>query len=330
MAHYIVTGGCGFIGTWIIRQLLDEGDEVTVFDQQKNTRRWEMILSASEIERVNFKAVRIDETAESLAAFAAVNPAAVIHLAGLQVPACRENPVLGAKVNVIGTLNVFEAARARLKTANTKPMQIVYASSAAVFGPDAEYPDGPVGDESTPRPANHYGAFKLCNEHSAKAYWITDKIPSVGLRPLTIYGPGRDFGMTSYPTRAIAAAILKRKFEIPFKGPTAYIHARESADMFVRCAKGDMSGLGARVYTVGGDIADTPGFLKALEKVLPGAGEFISISGGDLPITQRLDDAALRRDYPGLQRIPLEQGLRETVEIFKRLGQQGKLEACLG
>jgi nucleoside-diphosphate-sugar epimerase len=328
MAHFIVTGGCGFLGTWIIRQLLNEGDAVTVFDVQKNTKRWEMVLSHEEIARIHFRTVKMEETAEVLAAAGEIQPDGIIHLAGLQVPACRENPVLGAKVNVIGTLNVFEAAKARRKSSPTSAdMRLVYASSAAVFGPDAEYPEGSVGDDAAPRPANHYGAYKLCNENCAKAYWLTDKLGSIGLRPLTIYGPGRDTGMTSFPTRAIAAAMLKRSFDIPFKGPTAYIHAREVADMFVRCAKRPIGG--AHVYTVGGDIVDTASFLEALEKVLPGSQRFVTASGGDLPITQRLDDAALRRDYPGLLRIPLQQGLVETVEVFSRLAKDGKLEACL-
>ncbi len=326
MAHYIVTGGCGFLGTWIIKQLLDEGHGATVFDLQKNTARWEMILSPGEIARVPFRAVKIEETQDVLDAVAEVKPDGIIHLAGLQVPTCRENPVLGAKVNVLGTLNVFEAAKAARKVGID--MRIVYASSAAVFGPDAEYPEGGVGDDAALRPTNHYGAYKLCNEYSAKAYWATDKLPSAGLRPLTIYGPGRDTGMTSFPTRAIAAALLKRNFEIPFKGLTAYIHAREVADMFVRCVQ-KKSVEGAHVYTVGGDVVDMAGFVAMIERAVPGATKYIAISGGDLPITQRLDDAALRREFPGLLRIPLEQGVRETVEVFQRLAGQGKLERCL-
>jgi|ERR1043165_8865149 nucleoside-diphosphate-sugar epimerase len=325
MAHYIVTGGCGFLGTWIVKQLLDEGHAVSVFDLQRVTKRWEMILSATEIARVQFRSVRIEETAEVLGAVAEAQPDGIIHLAGLQVPSCRENPVLGAKVNVLGTLNIFEAAKAQ--HAKNNPTRIAYASSAAVLGPDAEYPQGAVTDDAVPKPTSHYGAYKLCNENCAKAYWLTDKLPSVGLRPLTVYGPGRDFGMTSFPTRAIAAALLKRKFEIPFSGPTAYIHAREVADMFVRCAKNSVES--ARVYSVGGDVTDTAGYLDALERVLPGSKQYVSATGGDLPVTQRLDDATLRADFPGLLRIPLEQGLRETVAVFQRLEQQGKLEACL-
>jgi len=323
MAHFFITGGCGFFGTWIIRRLLDDGDRVTVFDLQRNTKRWEMALTPDEIERIPFQSGRIDETEAFIDCVKNAAPDAIIHLAGLQVPTCRENPVMGARVNVIGTLNVFEAARS-LVANKSAPPKIVYASSAAVFGPDAEYGEKAIGDLSVPKPASHYGAYKLCNENSAKAYWVSYKIPSVGLRPLTVYGPGRDIGMTSFPTRAIAAAIKKQKFDIPFSGPTAYIHIREVADMFITCARKAVSD--ACVYTVGGDILPTPAFINLLDQELPGAAKLITCSGGELPIASRMDDAALRRDYPGLLRISMKQGIRETIEVYSKREAAGKLE----
>ena len=87
-------------------------------------------------------------------------PDGVIHLAALQMPTCKANPVLGARVNVIGTLHIFEAAKA-LKAKGATVPSIVYASSAAVFGPDAEYGEKAVGDLSMPDPQSFYGAFKV-------------------------------------------------------------------------------------------------------------------------------------------------------------------------
>lgn len=215
---------------------------------------------APPLPQVTFVKGRVDEDA-FVTTIVSAAPDAIIHLAGLQVPTCRANPVLGARVNVIGTLNVFEAAKLLSKARPEHPtVRIVYASSAAVFGPDAEYgeqvggrgwlggapvlcwpdargalltpappptPAQAVGDMSTPKPSSHYGAFKLCTEHAAKAYWLDNKVPSVGLRPLTVYGPGRDAGLTSFPTRAIASVIKGAPFEIPFSGPTVYTHIRE-------------------------------------------------------------------------------------------------------
>lgn len=316
-----LTGGCGFIGTWILRRLLDDGEIPVVFDLARNTSRWEMILSAAEIERVKFVSARVDDD-HFPQQIAAENPDAIIHLAGLQVPACRANPIAGAKANVLGTLNIFEAAKL-LKTKSGKTPKVVYASSAAVFGPDAEYGEKAIGDLSQPKPNSHYGAYKLCNENSAKAYWLANQIPSAGLRPLTVYGPGRDTGMTSFPTRALAAAIKGQPFDIPFSGPTAYIHAREVADMFVQCARRLTEG--AKTYTVGGDIVRTPEFIRIASEILPAAQTLITCSGGDLPVASKMDDAALRADIPGLLRLPLKQGIAETVALFQQLHAAGKL-----
>ena len=133
-------------------------------------------------------------------------------------------------MNVIGTLNVFEAAK-QIAAAGGSAPRIVYASSAAIFGPDAEYGEAPVvGDGSAPKPTSHYGAYKLCIEHCAQAYFTTNGLNSVGLRPLTVYGPGRDMGLTSFPSRSVAAALLGQRFDIPFTGATTYIHAREISE----------------------------------------------------------------------------------------------------
>ena len=134
-----------------------------------------------------------------------------------RVPTCDHTLWVDTQVNVIGTLNVFEAAKALVKAGHIAP-RVVYASSAAVFGPDAEYGEHAVGDSSIPKPQSHYGAYKLCGEHAAKAYHVVNGLDSIGLRPLTVYGPGRDQGLTSFPSRSSAAAIKGQAFNIPFTG----------------------------------------------------------------------------------------------------------------
>lgn len=318
MANVLVTGGCGFIGAWILRKLFDGGHRATVWDLEKVTRRWEMTLTPQEIAQVGFESVRIDEPEQVKAAMLKLAPDAVIHLAGLQVPTCKANPLMGARVNVLGTLGVFEAALALPKRPG-----LAFASSAAVFGSDADYDHQTVGDASQPLPGTHYGGFKLCNELNAKVYWNDQKFPSVGLRPMTVYGPGRDVGMTSFPTRAIAAAVLGQKFDVPFRGPTVYTFASEVADYFVAGALDPKPG--APAYTVGGEIIDVPGFLATAAEELPAVKDLVTCSGGDLPITWKLDDAELRKAYPQVKRVSLRDGVRKTVEIFKRMAKEGKL-----
>lgn len=317
-----VTGGCGFFGAWIIKRLLDDGDQVVVFDAVLFTKRWEMLMTQDEIAKIKFIQGKVDEDG-FVNTIVDEAPDAIIHLAGLQVPTCREHPILGAKVNVIGTLNVFEAAKA-LKSKGATVPRIVYASSAAVFGPDAEYGEAPVGDSAVPKPTSHYGAYKLCTEYCAKAYHVSNGISSVGLRPLTVYGPGRDAGMTSAPTRAIAAAIKGQQFTIPFTGSSVYISIREVADIFVNTARKDPGG--AYVYTVGGDTVDTHAWIAAVEEALgPASKGLITASGGPIPFPSKLDDASLRADFPGLLRISISQGVAETVAAYKKLEAEGKL-----
>ena len=319
MAHIIVTGGCGFLGSWVLRRLLQDGHSATVLDLERTTKRWEMVLSPKQIEAITFRPVHIDDPDEVLASFKAIKPDAIIHLAGLQVPTCRANPLAGARVNIIGMLAVFEAAAA---LPNKPP--IAYASSAAVFGSDADYDNQTVSDTSVPRPGTHYGAFKLCNEHCARAYYIDKKIMSVGLRPLTVYGPGRDVGMTSFPTRAIAAAVLGKPFDIPFSGPTTYTYAEECADLFVAAATKPVDN--APAFTVGGDVLDVKAFIAELDRIVPGAAKLITCSGGILPIASSLDDRDMRRAFPSVARIGIAEGIRKTVDVFRALAAKEKLE----
>lgn len=280
-------------------------------------------MSDEEIARINFVQASIDDDA-FVGKLAALAPTGVIHLAALQMPTCKAKPMLGARVNVLGTLAVFEAARAMIAMPGGRAPAIVYASSAAIFGPDAEYGDAAAGDSSVPAPQSHYGAFKLCCEFAARAYANSDGIASVGLRPLTVYGPGRDVGLTSAPTRALAAAVRGEAFDIPFTGATAYIHVAEVADMFIACLA-QAPGAGAKVYTVGGDTVDVPAFIALAAAALPAAAKLITCSGAPLPLVSKLDDAALRADYP-VPRIALADGVKQTVAAYQALHAKGLLK----
>ena len=96
--------------------------------------------------------------------------------------------------------------------------------------------------------------------------------------------------------------------------------------MFVAClgAPADGSPIGARVYTVGGDTVDVKEFIALADAAIPGAAALISHSGAPLPLVSKLDDAALRRDYP-VPRIALAAGVAETATVYRRLHAEGKL-----
>src|SRR5213080_4762902 len=149
---YFITGAQGCIGSWIVKALAERGDEAVVFDRSEDARRLKAIMKRSALERVRFIAGDITDVAAVRSALESSGARRMIHLAGLQVPTCKADPVAGAFVNVIGTLNVFESAIA------VRAEQVIYASSAAVFG--AGDADCPLDESAVCEPATHYGVFK--------------------------------------------------------------------------------------------------------------------------------------------------------------------------
>src|SRR5439155_1251953 len=84
-------------------------------------------------------------------------------------------------------------------------------------------------DDAPRLPATHYGVYKVANEDTARVYWDEHKVPSMGFRPLSVYGPGRDFGVTADPTLAMKSAVLGRAFKIRWGGRTDLVYTEDVA-----------------------------------------------------------------------------------------------------
>jgi nucleoside-diphosphate-sugar epimerase len=318
----LLTGGYGCIGAWVVRELLGRGDRAWVYDLKEDPRRLRLILSEEQVRQVGFIQGDVTDLPGLQAALAKHDITHVVHLAGLQVPVCRADPILGAKVNVLGTLAVFEAVRA----AGPQIERLVYASSAAVFGPPEAYPLAPLADDVPLRPSTHYGYFKCCNEGNARVYFQDHGLSSVGLRPWTVYGVGRDFGMTSEPTRAIKALALGRPYHITYGGWQDFQFVEDVAKTFVRCLEAPYTG--AKSYNLRGHVVDLPTFHRALCEVDPAAGRLVTHGDRQIAIAYDLDDAALQRDLGPVPRTPLVEGVRRTLEQFKRLHAEGRLDTA--
>lgn len=319
-ARYLITGAKGFIGAWIVKELVERGDWPVVFDIDTGSQRLEALLTKDQLAGLTFAQGDVTKLSDLERAVAENGITQVLHLAGLQVPGCAADPTRGAMINVVGTLNVFEAARRRRDLVR----RIVYASSAAVFGPE-EYYGAPKVPEGAPLfPGTHYGVFKQCNEGNARVYFQNDGISSAGIRPWAVYGVGRDQGVTSGPTKALKAAVLERPYTIPFTGAIDLQYVRDTARIFIRCA--ESAPPGAQVYTPRGSVVHVEEFIAVLEAILPRARGLIKAEGKALPIAADLDDSALERYLGRVPRTPLEAGIRETAEIFRRLQGERRLD----
>jgi nucleoside-diphosphate-sugar epimerase len=317
-----LTGGYGCIGSWIVRNLLARDDQVWVYDLKEDPRRLQLILDEAQVRRVQFVAGDVADLAGLRSALRNHAITHVIHLAGLQVPVCRADPLLGAKVNVLGTLAAFEAVR----QSEGQVQRLVYASSAAVFGPPQAYAEGPLADDVPLRPATHYGVFKCCNEGNALVYYQDHGLSSVGLRPWTVYGVGRDFGITSEPTKAIKSVALGRPYHISYGGVQDLQYVDDVAQTFVRCLEAPHQG--ARSYNLRGQVVDLPVFHQRLCSVAPEAARLVTYGERQLAIAYDLDDSGLQRDFGPTRHTPLVDGIRQTLEIFCRLRAENRLDTA--
>src|SRR6476659_9730513 len=237
---YFITGAQGCIGSWIVKALAERGDTPVVFDLSDDPRRLGAIMTDDTLRRVRFVRGDLTDSKAVSAALKSSNAEVIIHLAGLQVPTCKADPILGARVNVIGSLNVFEASR-EIGIAG-----VVYASSAAVYGMSED--ETPLDENDRCEPGTHYGVFKRTNEGNARIYFLDHKLSSVGLRPLTVYGVNRDTGLTSDPTKAMKAAVLGRPFHIRFGGAPDFQYGADTAAAFIACT--DQRPDGASVFNL--------------------------------------------------------------------------------
>lgn len=308
--HFFVTGALGCIGAWVVRNLLREGAAVTVFDLSQDTHRLELVLEPEEMARIRFVRGDITDTQAVRRALEEAQATHVIHLAALQVPFCKANPPLGAAVNVVGTVNVFEAAKA------VGLRQVVYASSIAVYGRREEYPYRILPHDAPLRPFTHYGVYKQANEGNARVYWLDDGIASIGLRPYTVYGPGRDQGMTSTPTQAMLAAVRGEPYHISFGGVCDFQYVDDVAKTFILAARTPFQG--AEVFNLRGSIVHMREVVAAIEAAVPQARGRITYAPEPLPFPDGAEDDALRAALGDVPVTPLREGVARTIELFRR------------
>ena len=317
---YFITGASGFIGAWIIKNLVERGTPVIAFDTSTDTRRLSMLLDPGQLSCVRFVTGDVRDSEAVADAFQKAGATHIIHLAGVQVPTCRRDPVLGAQVNVIGTLNVFEAVK---RAGGVQGL--VYASSAAVMGPEEAYGGRAVPNDAPLLPRTHYGVFKQCNEGSALIYFLDNGISSIGLRPFTVYGPGRDVGVTADVTKAMKAAVAGRSFHIRFGGRNDLQFVEDTARAFILSAESGLTG--ARAYNLQGAVVRVAhDFVPLLEEVYPPARGKITCDDVQMPIAPELDDSALRAEVGCLPKTPLREGIAATIAVFQRLHINGELD----
>lgn len=322
VSRFLVTGALGCLGAWTIRELVEQGHEVVGLDLGTDDARLRAVFAPGSPDDVA-GLTRVTADVTDLEGFERLvrdyGIERIIHLAALQIPFARANPPLGAKVNVLGTVTVFEVAA---KCAD-QVGRVVYASSAAVYGPPSDYPPGPIPEDAWVKPRTHYGVYKLANEGTGRVYFEERGASSIGLRPYIVYGVGRDQGLTSYPTRAMVAALTGRDYRVPFSGVYAYQLARDVARMFIACALVPYEG--AAVFNCPG-TADTAAIVEAVEAEVPDARGRITMAPDRLPFPSEMEAVGLASLLPDFRQTPIAAGVRDSIHQFRSALDTGVLD----
>lgn len=303
----LVTGVLGCLGAWVSRVALEAGHDVIGYDLGDDRSRLELVLGTREgaVTLVRGDITDLDGVERVLDEQAVTR---VVHLAALQVPFVRANPPLGMRVNVAGTVNVFDAVSRRL---DRIPL-VAYTSSAAVYTPDDPCPAPESGGFS---PRTLYGVSKLADEGMARVYATDAGLASVGLRPYVVYGPGRDQGLTSGPTVAMLAAARGEPFEIGFTGRAQYDYVADVARALLIACMAELDG--AHVFNTPGEVADVDDVIAAIRRAAP---EVAGTSAGpSLPFPEELEATGFD-DVVGLYpRTSLTDGVAATIARFREL-----------
>jgi len=307
-ARTLVTGALGCLGAWTVKALLDQGEEPVGYDLGGDDARLRLVLGRDELARVTL--VRGDVT-DATALGSSLDEhgiTRVVHLAALQVPFCRAHPATGARVNVLGTVAVLEAVKARRE----RIAGLAYASSTAVYT-DAD--PSPAPESGGSRPTTLYGVYKLANEGTARVFWEDEGVASIGIRPYVVYGPGRDQGLTSGPSLAMAAAARGEGFEIGYGSKVQYDFAPDVGVAFARAAAAATEG--AHVANFPGVAASTADVAAAIEAAVPEVAGRITWTDDRLPFPETIEATRLEGLLGPLPRTPLDEGVRRTIEHYR-------------
>ncbi|MGI9480703.1 MAG: NAD-dependent epimerase/dehydratase family protein [Hyphomicrobiaceae bacterium] len=294
----LVTGASGFLAAWTIPKLLAAGRRVVAADLKRDDTRLNLVTRNQPLPDLTWVEFDVGDEQACRDVTDSHQPVDILHLAALMIPACRSHPVAGARVNLLGHLNMLEAARA-------VGARLTYTSSAAAK------PRGPAN-----APANLYGVYKRADEEISRLFAEDFGVPSLGLRPNMVYGVGRDLGDTAVITAAARAAACGEGYVLPWRARAGVQLVDDIAEIFCRVVQCEWQG--AMVSDMGTMLTTTEEIVDSIRAVVPDAA--ISIDGPERPVpTDGFEIDALAAIIGPLPQTPIGEGMAQTIAHFQDL-----------
>lgn len=304
----LITGGSGFIGSYLARDLIRSGHEVIVTDVREPTLLREIVVGdLGEDAMPSSYMVDLADVSSLVRVCRTHSVDTIVHMAGLLTAGAAAAPAHAAAVNVVGTGTVFELA------ATFGMRQVVWTSSISVFGYIAS--DALVTDNSPHAPDTFYGVYKSTNEHQARLYEEHFGIPSIGIRVGFAYGYGRTRGRGAWvhellgkPAIGLPGRVRGGDVLVP------WLYVEDAAASLAKAVEAEPAG--ARFYNTQGTPRWKREAVEYVNRLIPGAD--VKIVGDQEGYPTGLDDHRIREELAWEPAYSLEEGITEAVNRYRR------------
>jgi len=307
---YLVTGGTGFIGAYIVRLLAQEGEQVIAFDVNPARDLLDYLLDKQESDQVDIVRGNITDLAHLIRTAQEYHVERIIHLAAMLSVASAANPPLAVRVNCGGTVNVLETARIlSLK-------KVVLASSASVFGPPEMYEEEYLPNDAPHYPSGIYGACKSFTEQLANYYFNEYGVDTIAIRFPAVYGMGQKEGASAIFTEELMVKpVLGKPGSVPY-GDSIFnwLYVDDAARATVMASKADTTK--TRAFNLSGDVRQTTEVVDCARKLIPNAE--INILPGHVGIAAKYNTTQIEEEIGFHYQWPIERGIKKVIDEVRQ------------
>lgn len=304
--RFLVTGGGGFIGWRVVRNLLARGIPTVVADWSVDPKVRERLERESG-GLVSFAPCDVGEFSDVARCFRShPDITHAIHLAYLMSAEVEANPHLGARVNVLGMINLFEAA------VNHKIERLIFTSSETVYGASQSvYGERPIKETDHCAPSDHfftYGVMKILNEFMAQKYVQKHGIGMACVRPPVVFGHGRKRGAVLWAEQFFSLPAIGKPVSLPFPAETrdCWVYVDDCAEQLVRLALKPQ--LAHFAYNSSGHTMRAGDLANVVRRWAPDAQITFDESKPGTPLVDDLDGSRLIEEI-GFTPRPIENGV---------------------